>query len=168
MDKQNIPVVPDENRMEELLGKIQPVPSERFHERIKHSAWRTENLGSAVRSVRNQRVKLAFAMTILLVLAGFIVTPRGRAWAQEVFQFFSRINARSVELPESQVKLFESANDSYDLPLVPVFIPTVAPEMAALPGCETAQVAQSYACQVALAESKLGVNLKELPATPEN
>jgi hypothetical protein len=166
MNKQNIPAVPDENKIEKLLGKIQPVPSERFHQTMKQANWRTENFRSQVKSYQ---VKLALAMTLFLLLAGLLISPQGRAWAQEVFQFFSRINAQAVEIPESQSKLLvESANLSYDLPLVPLFIPTVAPEMAVLPGCETPEKAQSYRCQVALAESKLGVNLKELPTTPKN
>ena len=169
MNKQNIPAVPDENRVEELLEKIQPMPSENFHHKIKHAIWRTEQLESAIERTRNRRVRLALAMTVLLLVAGLLISPQGRAWAQEVFQFFSRINAQAVEIPESQSRLMEeSANISYDLPLVPLFIPTVSPEMAALPGCGTPEEAQSYRCRVALAESQLGFDLKELRATPEN
>ena len=169
MNKRSSLVVPDENRIEELLGKIQPVPTERFQEKMRQPAWLTESLESEVRSINNHRVRLGLAMTMLLVMAGFLVTPRGRAWAQEVFHFFSRINSLTVELPEGQAKLLtEGANDSFDLPLVPVFIPTVSSEMAVLPGCETPQKSQSYVCQVAWAESKLGFDLKELPENPEN
>lgn len=165
MNEQNIPVVPDENKMEELLGKIQPVPSERFHQKLKQAVWRVEEQ----QVVKNFRLKVALAFLFLATLVTLFSTPQGRAWAQEVFHFFSRINAQAVEIPESHSKLLEeSANISYDLPLVPLFIPTVSPEMAVLPGCGTPEKAQSYRCRVALAESKLDVNLKELPATPEN
>jgi hypothetical protein len=51
---------------------------------------------------------------------------------------------------------------------VPVFIPPVSSEMKSLSGCETPQKSQSYDCQVASAESKLGFDLKELPETPKD
>jgi hypothetical protein len=171
MNKQNIPAVPDQNKIEELMGKIKPVPSERFHEKMKQASWRTKNLESQVGQVSTHRVRLALTMTILLLLAGLFISPQGRAWAQGVFQFFHRINSETVELPESNAKLIvslnEDANRSYDLPLVPIFVPTISPAMAALPGCETPQKAQSYGCQVALTESQLGFDLKELSALPE-
>jgi hypothetical protein len=169
MNKQSIPAVPNESRIEELLGKFQPLPSESFHQKIKHAAWRTASLQSPVKNANNHRVRLVLAMTVLFMIAGLLISPQGRAWAQQVFHFFTRINAQTVEIPESYSKLMEeSANISYDLPLVPLFIPTVSPKMAALPGCETPEEAQSYRCRVALAESQVGFNLKELPATPEN
>jgi len=169
MSKQNDPVVPGEEKIEKLLEKIQPVPSENFHRKMKQAAWRTENLESKARSLRNPRVRFGLAITVLVLVAGLLISPQGRAWAQEVLQFFRRINAQTVEIPESQSKLIEgSANISYDLPLIPLFIPTVSPEMAALPGCGTPEEAQSYSCRLALAESQLGFDLKELPTTPEN
>lgn len=169
MNKQNVPAVPDENRMEELLEKIQPVPSENFHHKMKQAVWQTKNLEAEIKRSSNHRVRFALAITVLVLVAGLLISPQGRAWAQEVLQFFSRINAQTVEIPEGQSKLIEeSANISYDLPLVPLFIPTVSPEMAAVPGCGTPEEAQSYPCRVALAESQLGFDLKELPATPEN
>lgn len=169
MNKQSIPAVPDENRMEELLEKIQPVPSESFHQKMKQAIWQTENLEAKMNNSSNHRVRFALAITVLLLVAGLIISPQGRAWAQEVFQFFARINAQAVEIPESHSKLMEeSANISYDLPLVPLFMPTVSPEMAALPECGSPEKAQSYGCRVALAESQLGFDLKELPATPKD
>src|SRR5690349_4051115 len=148
MNRQNDPVVPDEEKLEELLETIQPVPSENFHQTMKQAAWRTEKLESNVRSSRNPRVRFGLAIFVLVLVSGLLISPQGRAWAQEVFQFFSRINAQTVEIPESQSKLLEeSANISYDVPLVPLFIPTVSPEMAAVPGCGTPEETQSYFCQ---------------------
>jgi len=169
MNKQNVPAVPDENRIEELLEKMQPVPSANFHHKMKQAVWQTKNLEAEIKRSSNHRARFALAFTMLLLAAGLLLSPQGRAWAQEVIHFFSRINTQTVEIPESQSKLLEeSANISYDVPLVPLFIPTVSPEMAALPGCGTPEEAQSYSCRVALAESQLGFDLKELPATPED
>jgi hypothetical protein len=168
MNKQNILARPDGSKIEELLAKIQPVPSENFHQKIKLAAWRTENEEYQIKRLSNHRVRLAVAMTVLLILAGLLITPQGRAWAQEIFQFFKRINSTTVQLPDNQLKQMKDINNSYDLPLVPVFIPTVSSKLAVLPGCDTAQKSQSYGCQVALAESQLGFDLKELPAKPQD
>lgn len=165
MSKPTPPVAPDESRMEDLLARIQPVPSEGFQQRMKQAAWRARQEKQV--HLKNLQFKLAFVLLVLAMLATLFITPLGRAWAQEVFQFFGRINALTIEMPESTSKWAQDINSPYDLPLVPVFIPTVSPEMAAIPGCESAQKSQSYFCQVALAESKLGFNLKELPVLPE-
>src|SRR5215216_6156342 len=155
MNKKTISAAPDENKMEELLGKIQPVPSELFHQKMKQANWRVDRGPRA--TVKNFRLKFAFAVITFLLLSVFFVTPQGRAWAQEVAQFFRRINSMTIELPVEQRKqLNNESMPSYDLPLVSVFIPTVSPEMVTIPGCETPPRSQSYHCQVALAESKLG------------
>jgi len=164
MNKQSMPVPPDENKIEELLAKIQPVPSKSFHQKMK-AGWRAE--GGVEPPTRNLRLKPAFAIVILFAFLALFVTPQGRAWAQELVQFFKRINSFTIEMPESETKLMESMNNSIDLPLVPVFVPTVRPEMAALTGCETPGKSQSYHCQVALAETQLGFDLKEFPEEPE-
>jgi hypothetical protein len=117
---------------------------------------------------RTSRLALV-SLVIIALLALTFLTPQGRAWAQEVAEFFRRINSIMIQLPPEQLKQMNNESDqSYDLPLVPVFISTVSPEMAAVPGCETQQKSQSYRCQVALAESKLGFDLKELPEKPKD
>jgi hypothetical protein len=137
MNKQNLPAVPDENKIEELLGKIQPVPSEWFHERMRQSTWRTENLEVPVRSVSNQRLRLALAMTILLVFAGFLITPRGRAWAQNILLFFHRTESDILPLQPWQ--------------LTPFPTPTIsAPTLS-----------------MATAEEQVGFDVRELIAVPE-
>jgi hypothetical protein len=166
MNKHNIPAIPDDNKIEELLAKIQPIPSENFHHKMKQAAWRVGGRQRVV--IKNVHLKISFAIVAIAALAALLITPQGRAWAQEIFQFFTRINSLTAELPESDLKRMQDINNTYELPLVPVFIPTVSPEMATLPGCETPQKSQSYGCQVALAESQLGFDLKELPAKPED
>jgi hypothetical protein len=124
--------------------------------------------GEHMNKVFTKRLVLS-ALIVIVVLTMALITPQGRAWAQEVAQFFRRINSIMIELPAEQLKQMNNDSDqSYDLHLVPVFIPTVSPEMAVVPGCETQQKSQSYRCQVVLAESKLGFDLKELPETPKD
>lgn len=170
MNKENIRTVPDKNKIEELLGKIQPVPSEQFHQKLKRAAWRIEEGTQPV--IKNYRLKMAFTILILATLIGLFLTPQGRAWAQEVVQFFKRINSTTIQLSDEQSKsmnqLLEEINKQHEVPLVPVYIPPVSSEMSAIKGCETPQKSQSYYCQVALAESKLGFDLKELPEKPND
>ena len=66
MNKQNIPAAPDENKIEELLATIQPVPSEQFHQKMKQVAWRVDE-GHRV-ATKNFRLKLTFA---IITLAAF-------------------------------------------------------------------------------------------------
>lgn len=162
MNKLKSPI-PNEDKIEELLAKIQPFPSAGFHQKMERATWR----GKEERTIKSLRLKVAFVITALVIVSTVFVSPQGRAWAQEVFQFFEAINSHTVDVPESLVQLQEDVgNDQVVLPLVPVYIPTIAPAMAAIPGCETPQQSQSYHCNVALAESKLGFDLKEFKELP--
>ncbi len=114
----------------------------------------------------NSRVALVTVIAIALLTFAF-TTPQVRAWAQEVVHFFTRINSTSIQLSGQQLKQLNEVNQPYDLPLMPVFIPGVSPGMVAISGCDTPQKAQAYRCQIALAESQLGFDLKELPENPD-
>ena len=168
MNKQNLPAAPDENRIEELLTKIQPKPSTVFFKKIEQAAWKV----IPEQQIRMKKLssRFTFAMALLfLFIAILATTPPGRAWAQEVANFFTRINSETVQLPPDQLLWRNEIDEQpYDLPLIPVFIPEVSPEMALIPGCETPQKSQSYHCQVALAEAKLGLDLLELSETPDD
>jgi hypothetical protein len=168
MNKQRRTGVPDENRMEELLGKIQPVPSELFHQKMRQAVWRTETPEFEAKNAGNYRLRFALTITALFLLAGILISPQGRAWAQEVVEFFRRINFTSIPVSEEDKEWMNAPVERYDLPLVPVAVPTLAPEMAALPECQTPEDSASYACQVAHAEAQLGMDLKEFPKTPED
>ena len=167
MNKNQLPATPGEDEIEELLTKIQPVPSERFYEKMERASWRVEQ--GQPEKVKNisLRTKIVFAMIALVILVTLIATPQGRALAQEVMRFFTRINSTTVQLSNKQLKQLNEIDRRYNLPLLPVFIPGVLPEMAAISGCGTPQKAQTYRCQVALAESQLGFDLKELPEVPD-
>jgi hypothetical protein len=170
MNKQNLPATPDENQIEDLLAKIQPKPSPVFFKKIEQASWRVshEQHGKA----KNLRPSWVISMTVVVLMVGIlIVTPQGRAWAQEVFQFFKKVDFTAIPASSRELErynYFFTSRESYDLPLVPIYIPTVAPEMAALPGCDTTEKSQSYSCQVAYAESQLGFELMEFPEKPQN
>lgn len=165
MNKQNTSAMPDENEIEALLGKIQPVPGEGFHQKMKQAPW----VGKQGRSnLIPLRMRLALAMIVVAVLVTFAATPQGRAWAQEAFQFFKQVNATSIPLSEEELEQWNTKPESYDIPLIPVIIPAPPSEMLALPGCETAEKAQSYSCQVAYAELQAGFDFMELPQEPKD
>jgi hypothetical protein len=160
MNKLNSSSHAGENKIEELFMAIQPIPGEQFHKKMAQAPWRKH---SSV--IRNHQVRAVLVM-IVVVIAILIATPQGRAWAQEVVRFFTRINGTTAQLSEEGIHWMDELGTEYELPLVPVFIPNVPAEMRAISGCETPQKAESYDCQVALAESRLGFDLKELPEKP--
>jgi hypothetical protein len=166
MNKQNVSSIPDENKIEELLTKIQPMPSGDYHKKMQQAHWRTEQVQST--TITNKpRLKLAVAAVVLLTISMFAVTPQGRALAQEVVQFFRSVNTTTIPLSEEEKESMFFTPEEYELPLVKVLTPALSPELARLPECQSTQNARSYTCQVAYAESKLGFNLKELPVQPE-
>lgn len=162
MNKPNSSSHTAENEIERLLMNIRPIPTEEFHKKMVQASWRKR---SGITFKSNHRMRTVLVM-IVVVIAILIATPQGRAWAQEVVGFFTRINADTAQLSEEGLQWMGELGDQYDLPLVPVFIPDVPLEMQTISGCETAQKAESYRCQVALAESELEFDLKELPEKP--
>jgi hypothetical protein len=121
-----------------------------------------------VRMNKNPLKRLAFsALTVIALIAIALATPQGRAWAQDAFQFFKQVDVTTIPLSDEELEWFNGPTEYYDLPLVPVVIPTPSPEMTVLPGCETAEKAQSYSCKIAYAESQLGFDLMELEEKPQ-
>ena len=50
-----------------------------------------------------RRIAATIAIVILLLAAAFLLTPQGRAWAQSVFQFFSRAESDTLPLQPWQL-----------------------------------------------------------------
>lgn len=166
MNKQNISSVPDEIEIEELLGMIQPVPSRDFHKKTEQARWRLEQTQSAT-TTNKPRLRFAFALIVFIVLLTFAITPQGRAWAQEIVQFFRSVNSTTIVLSEEEKEEMTYTPEEYELPLVKVLTPALSPKQAGLSECQSANDARSYACQIAYAESELGFDLKELPVQPD-
>jgi hypothetical protein len=104
-------------------------------------------------------------MVVVVILAALAATPQGRAWAQEMVQFFRKVNFTSIPVSSQEQEWMNTPTKMIDLPLVPLFLPTSTPDMLSLQECQPPQDIQSYACQIAFTESKLGFNLKEFPKT---
>jgi hypothetical protein len=103
MNKQPILTAPDENKIEELLTKIQPVPSEQFHQKMKQATWWVGQEKEVEMSARNRRIKIAVALAIVLLIAVLIATPQGRAFAQSILQFFTRAESDMLSVPTEPV-----------------------------------------------------------------
>ena len=87
MNKFGTSTIPDENKIEELLTKIHPAPSEQFHKKMMQASWRIGQAGSKRTTKNNIRVRTAFAMMVMVVIiAALIATPQGRAFAQEIIR----------------------------------------------------------------------------------
>jgi hypothetical protein len=136
MNKQTLLTTPDENKIEELLGKIQPAPSEHFQQRMKRALWRMEQEKGVEMTARNRRLKIAVATVTVFIIAVWIATPQGRAWAQQLLQFFVRTESDQLPPLSWQLTPFPS-------PTIPA--PTLS---------------------VATAEEQIGFDVREFIAAP--
>jgi hypothetical protein len=75
---------PDENRIEELLSNIQPVPRESFHQKMRGAPWQAARIQQGKSTMKT---KFAFsALAALLVLAATVAfVPPVRAQVSEWF-----------------------------------------------------------------------------------
>ena len=166
MNKQNVSRVPDENEIEELLGMIQPIPSGDFHKKIEQTHGRLKRTQPGT-TTNKPRLRFALAVIVFIVIITLAITPQGRAWAQEIVQFFRSVNSTTIVLSEEEKEAMTYTPEEYELPLVKVLTPALSQEQVNLPECQSANDARSYACQIAYAESELGFDLKELPTQPD-
>lgn len=170
MNKKNIPAPPDKNKIEELLGKIQPVPSERFYQKMKQAAWRVGGRQQIV--IKNFRLKITVAIVAVAALTALLVTPQGRAFAQRIFLFFTVTEEKSFPIPTEQIYSVpptETPVPSYILPLQPVEAttePTKSPELLDQ-SCTSPESKSGYFCQIRAVEARAGFDAKELPHDPK-
>jgi hypothetical protein len=120
---------PNTDQIEKLLRSIQPLPGKRFYHHMMHAPWKNrplENEGKLKMNQKSQTFKIAaVVMAISLII---IITPIGRVFANEVVQFFARVQSNVLHLSPDQVS-------------EPV--PTITPEPTrALPLLPAEQVAQ--------------------------
>ena len=108
MNKQNIPA--NENKIEELLTKIQPVPSEHFHQKMNQAVWRVEQEKGIEMTARNRRVKLAVAVTIVFLITIFVATPQGRACPKHS-AILQPYGERPIAPPALATNTFSNSND---------------------------------------------------------
>jgi hypothetical protein len=137
--------IPNEEQIEQMLETLPPQISRRLDQRLANAPWMSaatpqgERMGIA-RPRRLQRPAL-IALTVLALTAVALVTPPGRAFAQQILQFFRRSESSILPLPGGGAPGAEN---------------TLAP--TAPPPAPLVSVAE--------AEKTAGFDAKELPVTP--
>lgn len=169
MNKQNRSSIPDENKIEELLKKIQPLPSRDFYKKMEQAHWWTEQVQPRA-DTNKSRLKLAVAVVVLLAITMFAVTPQGRAFAQKMFQFFAVTDEKSFPIPTDQV--FDvpetpTPPPTRILPLDPVQMPLPTSTTTPDTTCSTPASHIGHFCQVQAAESQAGFDAREFPYDPK-
>ena len=151
MNKPNLLNPPHENKMEELLAKIQPVPGPEFHQKMARAPWRAaktglvaENItpqGDKMNTTRPRRLaRLGYAALVLIALFTLaFVSPQGRAFAQSILELFNRAESKERPLPLGQNRD---------------------------PSFATAEPPAQFT-SVAEAEKSAGFDVKELPSVPQ-
>lgn len=76
MTKQNMSSIPDKNRIEELLGNMQPVPSMNYYKKKEQVDWRNKQPNQEMRA-KTLQLRLVSAMAVILVLTTLAITPQG-------------------------------------------------------------------------------------------
>lgn len=135
------PSAPDEATLATLLERCQPVPSERFHRRMKDAPW-TQPTTLGGYAVRRTRMLRAFAVTaVVAALAAtlMLATPWGQAFAQNVLRFFN---------PAAEDRFAVTPGAGQD---TPASEPTASPP--------------EY-MPVSEAEARIGFEVRQLPSDP--
>jgi hypothetical protein len=167
--------IPDEKQVENLLENFLPNTSERLDQRLSTAPW-------TPRAVARYRFINVIAFLILTFALLVAITPPGRAFAQSLFRFFSLAESTSFPLPEEDLYLFDttptpaptfelslatvSPSNSEPVEMTTVPLPTSSSAKDILKNCKAAPDTSSYACQIALAESQVGFDVREFPTVP--
>ena len=93
--------IPDERQIEELLERAAPGTTGRLEKQLASAPWTT-------RTVNRHRSIQATALAVLMVTLVFAATPQGYAFAQDVLQFFTRIESDSYYEPVSDLTFEET------------------------------------------------------------
>jgi hypothetical protein len=96
----NMEQFPDQKPIEEQLDHLHPSPSPRFYRRMSRAAWTSAGIA-------RRRALAATGLTLMVTLALLAFTPQGRAWAQELLNYFTRAASDTVPitpLPQTTVQ----------------------------------------------------------------
>jgi len=141
MTNNQLPNPMNEDKLEELLSKLKPTPRNSFHKRME---WVThhKNEKRQIEMTKKTYPRLALAtVALLLILTALFAAPQGRAFAQNILQYFVRTDEKVRPLPEGQIP----STEDQDAPTAVAPAPLVS---------------------VTEAEKTAGFDAKELPSTP--
>ena len=146
----------DESQIEELLKNLPPGFSLQLEKRLEYAPW-------TYRVIRRHRILTAISLTALSVIAFILLTPQGRAFAQTIFEFFTRTDQESFPLSDEEVDLFYAPFPIHALSLVEV---TPSPPFPLSNYCSTPEEVGTYECEIQRVERQLNIDLKEFSAVP--
>jgi len=144
----------DESQIEKLLENLPPDFSPRLERRLEYAPW-THSV------IRRHRILTALSLAALSVIAFILLTPQGRAFAQTIFEFFTRTDQESFPLSDEEVDLFYAPAPTYALSLV-----EVTPSSPMSNYCSTPEEVGTYECEIQRVENELKIDLKEFSAMP--
>ena len=144
---------PSEKQIMELLKVVRPLPSERFYRRMQTTPW-SRSMYPLVRIDSPIRRALAL-LTLILVVAGLLLTPQGHALAQQILQFFTPTKSETFQVSDDLLVSVTAMARSSPATRVPA-ISTVDP-MGSV----------TYFEQIAKVEAQVGFDLKEFTGTPD-
>ncbi len=110
------PLIPDEERIGELLHQFRPQPSQRFYERMASAPWVNQNDRNPIHKKNTYlRLSAAFLALVLLFSISLAITfiPSARVAAEQIIHFFipSSSNELVIHLtPASPTTLFDFTN----------------------------------------------------------
>lgn len=90
---------PDILRLEAMLGDMPLAPGERFYAKMRRAPWAQVPRPDAACARRHASRRLAFGVAAALATVALVAaTPQGRALAQTVVQFFTRLQTDTREI----------------------------------------------------------------------
>jgi hypothetical protein len=141
MDNKNVKSILQDALEEEIpAAQINLLPAVQSHLVAGKTSYLQQ--GENMNKNRTQRLVL-LVLTVIVVLTTSLITPRGRAFAQDILQFFKRADSNVLPLPADQIISTEGVEN----------IPTAEPPAPLI--------------SVAEAEKSAGFNAQELPSVPQ-
>lgn len=147
---------PTASDMETLLKNLPPNISPRLEKLLSSAPW-------TPRGIKQRRALTMLYLTITLLIAFLGLTPQGRAFAQNIIEFFTTTDQNSFPLSEEELAGFYTPEPPRALALV-----NVTPMSQSLEYCANPEDAGTYECEIKRVENELKVDLKEFSNSPPN
>lgn len=144
----------NESEIETMLENLPPDISPRFEKRLISAPW-------TPRAVRRRRTLAVIYLTVIFLIAFIGLTPQGRAFAQNIIEFFTTTDQSFFPLSEEELDLFYTPASPRALSLV-----EVTPLAPLLDYCSNPEDIGTYDCEIQRVEKELNIDLKEFSAVP--
>jgi len=163
--------VPDEKEIESLLKHIQPVPGTGFYKKMKAAPWQTNQYHKEKSRMKTFPLKAIVILGILALLSVAFITPQGRAFAQDIFHFFSHANSDVLDPgTQNQVNNPEPARnqevgDIETLAGFDILEPVTLPQGLSFFGASYDPATQTIIQQFGLSAEEIMLSIRQQPYT---